>query len=100
MRRFLLVGLILVSSALAAGPELLTQPSESPLVAFRILVRSGAAHDPQGKEGVAALTAAMLSRAGTKDKTYDEIVEAMFPMASSVSAQVDGVCGNNTCRKP
>jgi zinc protease len=89
MRRFLLVGLILVSSALAAGPELLTQPSESPLVAFRILVRSGAAHDPQGKEGVAALTAAMLSRAGTKDKTYDEIVEAMFPMASSVSAQVD-----------
>ena len=87
MRRLLLVGLIAVANAFAAGPELLTQPSESPLVAFRILFRSGAAYDPAGKEGVAALTAAMLSRAGTKEKTYDEIVEAMFPMASSVSAQ-------------
>lgn len=89
MRRLLLVGLIAVANAFAAGPELLTQPSESPLVAFRILLRSGAADDPEGREGVAALTAAMLSRAGTKDKTYDEIVEAMFPMASSVSVQVD-----------
>ena len=89
MRRLLLVGLILVANALAARPEVLTQPSESPLVAFRILFRTGAASDPEGKEGVAALTAAMLSRAGTKEKTYDEIVEALFPMASSVSAQVD-----------
>jgi len=89
MCRLLLVGLILIANALAAPPEMLTLPSESPLVAFRILLRTGAASDPEGKEGVAALTAAMLSMAGTKEKTYDEIVEALFPMASSVSAQVD-----------
>ena len=79
MRRLVLVGLIVAAEVLAAPPQLLTQPSESPLIAFRILFRTGAASDSAGKEGVAALTAAMLSRAGTKDKTYDEIVEAMFP---------------------
>ena len=89
-RRLLLIGLLAaVSAASAAPPETLTMPSESPLVTFRIMVRNGASFDPQGKEGAAALTAAMLSRAGTRDKTYDEIVEAMFPMAASVAAQVD-----------
>ena len=89
-RRLLWIGLLAALSATpAVPPETLTMPSESPLVTFRIMVRSGSSLDPEGKEGAAALTAAMLSRAGTRDKTYDEIVEAMFPMAASVAAQVD-----------
>jgi zinc protease len=72
-----------------AGPETLTLPSESPLVSFRILFRTGPASDPQGKEGVAALTAAMLSEGGSAQMSYDEIVKRFFPMAASVNAQVD-----------
>ena len=82
----LLLGTI---GALADGPKLLTQPSRSPLVNFRIVVHSGAAADPEDKAGLAALTSAVLSKGGTKEQSYDEIVEALFPMASSVGTQID-----------
>jgi len=36
-------------------------PNRSPLVTFRIIFMTGAASDPAGKEGVAALTAAMIA---------------------------------------
>ena len=49
--------LALVVLAQAAGPGTLTQHNESPLISFRILFHTGAASDPAGKEGVAALTA-------------------------------------------
>jgi zinc protease len=64
-------------------------PGSSPLVSFRILLNVGAASDPKGKEGVAALTAAMLSQGGSRDMTYEQIVQAMYPMATSFQAQVD-----------
>jgi zinc protease len=38
---------------------------------------------------LAALTASMLAGGGTQSKSYDEIVKALYPMASSVRAQVD-----------
>jgi zinc protease len=80
---------LLVGVGRADGPASLNLPSESPLVSFRILFKTGAASDPQGKEGVAALTAAMLSEGGSAQMSYDEIVKAFFPMAASVNAQVD-----------
>ena len=82
---------ILIATAALAAPavETVTLPGESPLVSFRILFRTGAAHDPRGKEGLAELTAAMLSRGGSKAQTYDQIVETFFPMAASLNAQVD-----------
>ena len=64
-------------------------PNRSPLVTFRVLFMTGAADDPQGKEGVAALTAAMLAQGGTRDMTYEQIVEAMYPMATSLGWQID-----------
>jgi zinc protease len=73
----------------ADGPATLTLPSDSPLVSFRILFKTGAASDPKGKEGVAALTAAMLSEGGSAKMSYDGIVKKFFPMAASVNAQVD-----------
>ena len=50
---------------------------------------SGAAADPKGKEGVAALTAAMLAQGGSRAMTYEQIVEAMYPMATSFGWQID-----------
>jgi zinc protease len=86
----------LAAAILAAGvafgateTPVIALPSKSPLVTFRITFRTGAAHDPAGKPGAAALTAAMLSQGGTKDLTYKQVVDALFPMATSVSSQVD-----------
>lgn len=64
-------------------------PNRSPLVSFRILFMTGAADDPNGKEGLASLTAAMLAEGGTRTKAYAEITDAMYPMATSFSWQVD-----------
>ncbi len=82
-------GLLLAAVAWGQQIEVVEQPSPSPLVNFRILVKTGAAMDPPGKQGVAALTAAMLSQGGTRQMSYDQIVRALFPMAASVNAQVD-----------
>jgi zinc protease len=60
-------------------PYLVTLPSKSPLYTIRIMLRTGSAYDPPGKEGTANLTARMLieggfgdpSRPTTKDKLAD-----------------------------
>ncbi|MDQ3045425.1 MAG: insulinase family protein [Chloroflexota bacterium] len=64
-------------------------PNRSPLVTFRIQFMSGGAADPKGKEGVAALTAAMLVQGGTRTMTYEQFLEAMYPMATSFGWQID-----------
>ena len=85
----ILLLLIACPSGHGAEPALLTSPSTSPLVSFRILFHTGAADDVAGQEGMAALTAAMVSKGGTEQMAYGDIVEALFPMAASVNAQVD-----------
>jgi zinc protease len=65
------------------------QPNRSPLVTFRILFMTGSAFDPEGKEGVAALTAAMLAEGGSRRMTYEQITDAFYPMATSFDWQVD-----------
>ena len=65
------------------------EPSRSPLVSFRILLMTGSASDPAGKEGVASLTAAMLAQGGSRALSYEQIVEAMYPMATSFGWQTD-----------
>lgn len=79
----------LSGSASPAKTGVILLPGSSPLVTFRILFMTGSAFDPPGKEGVASLTAAILAQGGTRSMTYDQIVQAMYPMASSVSAQTD-----------
>jgi zinc protease len=64
-------------------------PNRSPLVTFRIIFMTGAASDPAGKEGVAALTAAMIAQGGTRTMSYEQIVEAMYPLATSFDSQID-----------
>jgi len=76
--------------AKAAEPvksTILSSPS-NPLVAFRFVVRAGSQNDPPGKEGLAALTAAMVAEGGTKSLTYEQVLAAFYPMA----ATLDGAC--------
>ena len=74
--------------AASAGNEVLL-PTSSPLVTFRILFMTGSAADPAGKEGLANLTASMLSDGGSRLMSYDQITEAFYPMAAGFGSQVD-----------
>jgi zinc protease len=70
-------------------PNAVLLPNRSPLVTFRILFMTGAADDPAGKEGLAALTASLVSGGGTRRLAYEQIQEAFYPMAASFGSQVD-----------
>ncbi len=72
-----------------ADTNMVLLPNRSPLVSFRILFMTGSAFDPKGKDGVASLTAAMLAEGGSRARTYAEITDAMYPMATSFQWQVD-----------
>ncbi|HSB63633.1 MAG TPA: pitrilysin family protein [Thermoanaerobaculia bacterium] len=78
-------------AAPASGPELtvVSQPSPLPRVEMKLLFTVGSAHDPAGKEGLAALTARMIADAGSQDLRIDEIKKALFPVAASFDAGVD-----------
>ena len=70
--------------------EIVTLPSpEAPLVAIRLLFSVGSIDDPQGKEGLAALTTMMLTEAGTAKRTYSERIDAFYPMAANLNWNVD-----------
>jgi zinc protease len=59
--------------------------ASSPLVAVRVIFRAGSQDDPPGKEGLAALTAALVAEGGTKDLTYEQVLNKLYPMAASVT---------------
>jgi zinc protease len=65
------------------------QPSKSPIISTRIQFLTGSVDDPEGKEGLASLTAAMLAQGGSKRLTYDQIVEQFYPMATGFGWQSD-----------
>jgi zinc protease len=88
MKTFAL-SLIAVSAVFAQTPQVVALPGKSPVVNFRFVFRTGAAFDPASKPGAAALTAAMLSEGGTRDLTYKQILDVMFPMAARVAARTD-----------
>lgn len=90
MRMLRVVGLFVAAVSFAsAAVEVVALPGKSPLVTLRVLFRTGAAHDPADKLGLATLAANMITEGGTQKRTYKDLVEAMYPMASSVQGQVD-----------
>ena len=79
----------LAPTAVAADLGFLTQNPGLPQVVVKLAFRAGSANDPKGKEGLAALTAAMITEAGSKAMRIDEIQKALFPVAGSFSDRVD-----------
>ena len=71
------------------GMQVVAQPSESPLVAIRLMFDVGSIHDPKGKEGLAALTTSMVGESGTKKRSYTELLEALYPMAAAIQTGGD-----------
>ncbi|HEX8615877.1 MAG TPA: pitrilysin family protein [Telluria sp.] len=81
------------SVAAAPGAEarvdVLVQKSALPQIRFKLLFAAGSAHDPKGKEGLAALTAMMVASAGSGERKIDEVTKALFPLAGSFTEQTD-----------
>src|SRR5512136_2561445 len=69
----------------ANNPVLLPIKND-PTISFRIWFKVGSQNDPAGKEGLASVTAAMLSDASTEKNTYAEILEKLYPLATSYNA--------------
>ncbi len=84
------IALLVPDVATAVPVSFVAKPSStSPLVNIAFLVHAGAGFDPEGKKGLAALTAALLTDGGSEAKTIEEINDAMYPLASGFGAQVD-----------
>jgi zinc protease len=78
------------SKAPAGAPRTVLLPSPgNPLCAIRLYFEVGSADDPHGKEGLAALTAAMLGGGGTRERTYAEVLDALYPMAAHIGTYGD-----------
>ena len=77
------------ATAPAADVPFIVQHSVLPQLNVKLLFTVGSAHDPKGKEGLAHLAAAMLTRAGSKKLRIEEIEKALYPMAGTFHAQVD-----------
>lgn len=53
------------------------------------MFKTGSQNDPPGKEGLAALTVSVIAGGSSKHHSYEEILDLMYPMATSISGQVD-----------
>lgn len=90
-----LTAIVAIAALSCAAPQsslidTVTLPSpESPLVAVRLMFDAGSIHDPEGKEGLAALTALMIGEAGTQKREYSELVDLLYPMAASIDVRTD-----------
>jgi len=63
--------------------------ASDPTISFRLWFRVGSQHDPAGKEGLAALTAAMLTEASTEQDPYERILERLYPMAAGYASSTN-----------
>ncbi len=75
----------------AAPPEnaVLLPVADDPTITFAVAFGVGSQDDPAGKEGLAALTGALIEGGSTTENTYQEILDRLYPLAASYSVQVD-----------
>jgi len=78
-------------AASAAIPisNVIVQKTPLPQLRFKVLFNAGSASDPAGKEGLAALSAAMITRAGSRLISLEDINTALYPIAGTFGNQVD-----------
>lgn len=87
---FCLCALLVGATAVAAKDNIVLMPvADDPTVSFRILFNVGSQNDPEGKEGLAALTASLIAEGSTARHSYEEVLALLYPMAASISDQVD-----------
>ena len=77
-----------VATSSESSIVLLPVPTD-PTISFSLSFGVGSQNDPPGKEGLAYLTGQMLADASTENRSYEAILEALFPIASSYQVRVD-----------
>jgi zinc protease len=81
------------SPPLVAGgdaPAVLALPASAhPTVALRLHFVAGSVDDPPGKEGLTALTAAVMAEGGTERLSSAELARALYPMAAELEVVAD-----------
>lgn len=83
-------GLVMLSACAGQPKDTITvSEPDSPFIAFNIWVKAGSQNDPAGKEGLAALTAALLADGSTTADPYDRILAKLYPMAAGYGSSVD-----------
>lgn len=85
---------LFISGILGCGKKeaqnmVLMPVSDDPTISFRLWVKAGSQDDPAGKEGLAALTAALITQGATQKHSYEEILDILYPMAANINSQVD-----------
>ncbi len=82
--------IFLLSCDSSKGIKVVQLPVTSdPTISFRIWFKVGSQNDPTGKEGLAAITASLLTNGSTQQNSYDQILEKLYPMAAGYNASVD-----------
>jgi zinc protease len=64
-------------------------PADDPTISLRVVFDVGSQNDPVGKEGLAAMTATLITEGSTTKHSYEEILKLLYPMAASIRNQVD-----------
>lgn len=86
----ILAGLFIMSCTQTQSGKVVKLISENdPTISVRLLFHVGSQDDPAGKEGLASITAEMLTDASTLKNNYDQILQKLYPMAAGYGAQVD-----------
>lgn len=79
----------IASAVERAATPLVIQRSPLPQIRFKLMFNAGSASDPAGKEGLAALSAAMIANSGSQALTQEQINALLYPIAGSFGSQVD-----------
>ena len=94
-RALLFTALFLYSASISQGGSMVSNDQfvllpvkNDPTVSFRFEFLAGSQNDPAGKEGLAAITASMLTDAATRANSYEAVLEKLYPLAAGYSASV------------
>lgn len=75
-----------VEKTLANGLRVIVVPKHDiPLVAARLMIKTGAAADPAGRDGLAQLTATVLTQ-GTKNRSAEQIARGVEALGATLTA--------------
>lgn len=90
MKRYLIIAFLFFNHTLSKAVEVVELPLPGTGKAIiRIMFWNGSLYDPQGKEGLTALTTQLMADGGTKDLTTAEVNKLIYPWAATISSSTD-----------
>lgn len=85
----LMVGFSMNTFAVSPIKVVQMKIQNEPIISLYFVFHTGSIHDPEGKIGLARLTASLMSDGGTLKNSIKVINEKMYPIASGYGARVD-----------